>query len=187
MADYKKDDKTVQKVAKGNLVKKKKSVIKSVAGMFIPVDEGDIYNDIVGDIIIPSIIDTFLDSLTALLKGSSTPSRRNSPKVSYRDYYDRSNPKSNDIRREQPRKALDYDIVKLDSRREAELVLSALEDLIDRYGKASVADYYDLAGIDITSSDYPSTRYGWEDLSGVRIIIFDGGYSLKLPRAYPVY
>ena len=187
MTDYEKDDKTIQKVAKGSLVKKKKSIIKNVAGMFIPMEEDGIYNDIVGDIIIPSIIDIFLDSLTTLLKGSSSTSRRNSPKVSYRDYYDRSNSRSNDIRRDRSRRALDYDIVKLDSRREAELVLSALEDLIDRYGKASVADYYDLAGIDVTSSDYPSTRYGWEDLSDVRIIRFDGGYSLKLPRAYPVY
>lgn len=72
-----------------------------------------------------------------------------------------------------------FDEVVFNDRAEADLVLDRLMDLIDTYGVATVADFYDLAGI---STDYPDNSWGWERLGGAAIRRTRAGYILDLPR-----
>lgn len=72
-----------------------------------------------------------------------------------------------------------FDEVVFNDRAEADLVLDRLMDLIDTYGVAAVADFYDLAGI---STDYPDNSWGWERLGGAAIRRTRAGYILDLPR-----
>lgn len=69
--------------------------------------------------------------------------------------------------------------------KDAKAVLSDLNGYIQRYKVASVADYYQLVGAKMTSTDYD---YGWYDLSGTEVA-YDpksGGYFLRLPRPVPI-
>lgn len=87
-----------------------------------------------------------------------------------------------DPRRELPPRVKtqhNFDEVVFNDRAEADLVLDRLMDLIDTYGVATVADFYDLAGI---STDYPDNSWGWERLGGAAIRRTRAGYILDLPR-----
>lgn len=66
---------------------------------------------------------------------------------------------------------------------EAEDVLMSLNELIDVYGKASVADLYDLVGI---SGRYTDVKYGWTNLMTASHTRVRDGYLLKLPRVMPL-
>lgn len=69
------------------------------------------------------------------------------------------------------------------SRGEAELVLDSLEMQIKQYGRATVADYYELIN---KTSLYTDNNWGWVDLRGTRIERAQGGYILTFPNAIPV-
>ena len=72
-----------------------------------------------------------------------------------------------------------FNDVILDSRGEAEEVLSHLVDLTIDYGMASVADLYDLVGI---TSKFTDNNYGWNDLSGASVSRVRDGYLVNLPK-----
>jgi hypothetical protein len=71
----------------------------------------------------------------------------------------------------------------LESGAEADEVIARLDELIDVYGMASVADLYDLVGI---SGQYTDNKYGWTDVSSASRIRVRDGYLLKMPRAKPL-
>jgi len=64
------------------------------------------------------------------------------------------------------------------SRQDAEKTLSAMQDIIDSYGFATVADFKDLTGVQSTITD---NRYGWTDLEGTTIKNILHGYRIDLP------
>lgn len=74
--------------------------------------------------------------------------------------------------------------LKFDNRGDAEAVLIRLKESVDVYGKVSAADFYDLAQVKYSFTDY---NYGWTDLTGVKVVRnFDGSYSIDFPRAMPL-
>lgn len=64
------------------------------------------------------------------------------------------------------------------SRAEAQNVLDGLNDMIAEFGMASVADYYDLIGMDANYTDH---QWGWTNLGQARIAAVRGGYMLQMP------
>ena len=63
---------------------------------------------------------------------------------------------------------------------EAYNVLKGLEELIDEYDQASIADFYNLCGITGKFTDH---KWGWTDLTGSRVVrAYGGGYEVELPR-----
>ena len=71
----------------------------------------------------------------------------------------------------------------LETRAEAEDVIARLDELVDLYGMASVADLYDLVGI---SGQYTDNKYGWTDVRNASHVRVRDGYLLKLPKARPL-
>lgn len=69
----------------------------------------------------------------------------------------------------------------IEDRREAMDVLSQLQYIADSYGTVSVADYYDMVGMETL---WTHNTYGWyiEDLVNVSIRPVRGGYILTLPQ-----
>lgn len=57
-----------------------------------------------------------------------------------------------------------------------------MQDLIDTYGMVSVADLYDLVGI---NGSYTDNKYGWTHLRSADVQRVRDGYLLKLPKALP--
>lgn len=78
----------------------------------------------------------------------------------------------------------DFDEIILPTRVEADQVLERMFDLLDKYEIVTVADLYDLVGVD---SNYTDEKYGWEDLRGADVDrLSRGGYLLDLPRPEPL-
>jgi hypothetical protein len=73
-----------------------------------------------------------------------------------------------------------FDEIVISSRQEAEEVLDRMYDLISRYDAATVADLYELTGLEGTHADQ---KWGWEDLRGSSVgRVRGGGYLLELPE-----
>lgn len=74
----------------------------------------------------------------------------------------------------------DFRDVILETKDEAYNVLRGLEELIDEYDQASIADFYNLCGITGKFTDH---KWGWTDLTGSRVVrAYGGGYEVELPR-----
>lgn len=69
----------------------------------------------------------------------------------------------------------------INDRHEAIGVLDALVEQINTYGNATVADYYDMIGVE---SRYTDNTYGWtvNDVQYMKIVPARGGYSVYLPQ-----
>jgi len=68
----------------------------------------------------------------------------------------------------------------LDRYEQATQVLESMKQCIGKFGEVTVADICDLAGV--TSTMHNSTKYGWKDISSVRIEEDGlGHFSLVLP------
>ena len=58
-----------------------------------------------------------------------------------------------------------------------------MDEIIDMYGRVSVADLYDLVGI---TGNYTDNNYGWTNLASAEPIRVRDGYVIKLPKAMPI-
>lgn len=175
------EEKKVEKIVNGKL--KKKSEAHKLANIFISEDAGNVGSYIFTDIIVPALKKTISDVITngidMLLYGESRNKKKNQSSVSYRNYYER------DSREERcsERKRYNYDEILLDSRGEAEEVLVKMDEIVDKYGTISVADFYELVGV---SGNYTDNKYGWTNIRDAKVIRTRDGFIIKLPRAVPL-
>lgn len=180
--------KKVDKVVTGIVKTKKKSEIKKFTDVFISEDISNVKTYLLTDVLVPAIkklvIDTVTDGINMILNGGTGRGHRgtNASYVSYRQYSDQrdSNRHGNESR---GRSGYNYDDIILESRGEAEDVLSRMDELIDIYGTVSVADMYDLVG---KTCNYTDNKYGWTNIRNAEPIRVRDGYMLKLPKALPI-
>jgi len=181
------EEKKVEKVITGTAKSKKKSEFQKFMDIFIE-DIDNVKSYILLDVLIPAIKKAISDIVTngidMLLYGGTGRTKSNSPasKVSYRSYYDGGNVRR-DYSTVRTKIGYSYDDIILDSRGEAEEVLSKMDELISTYGVVSVADLYDLVGI---TGNYTDNKYGWTDIRSASVIRVRDGYMLKLPKALPL-
>ena len=185
------EKKKVEKVVKGKVKTKKKNGITKFADVFVSEDVSSVKSYIIGEVLIPAMKKALSDIVTngidMILYGESGVTKRKSPgsRISYTNYYDRRDRDRDrygyDDRR--VRAGYDFNDVILDSRGEAEDVLSRMDELIDNYGIVSVADFYDLCGI---TGSYTDNKYGWTDIRSEQVVRVRDGYKIKLPRALPL-
>lgn len=182
----------VDKVISGVVKTKKKSEIRKFADVFVAEDAHMVKEYLVQDLLIPSIKNTILDLIiegaTIIFKGESGRSRKPGGSsvnyVSYSRYADRD---VRDERRYSPSRAgVDFglDDIYFESRGDAEVVLTRLDEMIETYDRASVADFYDAIG---KSCPHTYNNYGWTNLVNAEVIRIRGGdYKLKFPRVKPI-
>ena len=107
------------------------------------------------------------DKIYEFISDEEAPRRQSNKKVSYRDaYYSKH-----------------VDNIILDSRETAENVLEASKEMINKYGVVTIANMYDLAGL---NAPYTGQKYGWVDLRDAKIIRVRQGYKLVLPEIIPI-
>lgn len=138
------------------------------------------------EIIMPSIKDLSYNAIqslaSSLLYGQdgqrppvnkSYSTRPNAQRTNYQSAYGSNPPvqKSKNVRQ-------DVEDYILETRQDAVIVLDSLIDQCERYGSVSIADYYDLVGVDST---YTQGKYGWSDLSRARIITNRHGFTIAFP------
>lgn len=181
------DRKKVEKVVHGRVRTKPKSGVSKITDVFISEDAANVKSYIVMDVLVPAvkkaISDIVRDGIDMILYGESRGRKSSSASgyVSYRDY-SRSDDRDR-FRDSRSRSSYAHDDIILDSRGEAEEVLTRMDELIDTYGNVSVADLYDLVG---KSSEYTDNKYGWMNIRNAEPIRVRDGYMLKLPKALPI-
>lgn len=181
------NEKKVQKVVRGKVkTKKKKTSLKDV---FISEDAANVKSYVFMDVLVPAvkkaISDIVRDGIDMILYGEarSRKSSSNASYVSYRSYSDRDRREERRYSDSRVRSAYSYDDIILETRGEAEDVLTRMDELIDTYGIVSVADMYDLVGI---SGNYTDNKYGWTNLRNAEPVHVRDGYMLKLPKPGPI-
>lgn len=182
-------EKKVEKVIQGKVKQKKRSGLQKIAGEVIQEDARNVKSYIFSEVLIPALKKTISDviknGIDMVLYGESRGSGKRSlpgSKVSYRSFYD--DDRDRHSYRDRVSSRYDYDDVIFDSRGEAEEVLSSMYDILDRYKVVSVADLFDLVGL---QCKYTDNKYGWMDLRGSEVVrTFDGGYSIRLPKAMSI-
>lgn len=180
--------KKLEKVVSGKAKVKKKSEMRKIKDVFISEDASNIKSYVLMDVLVPAIKKAISDIVTngidMILYGETghTKRRTTASSISYRDYY---NQKSDDRFRDttRTRSGYSYDDIVLESRGEAEDVLSRMDELVETYGVVAVADLYDLVGI---TGEYTDNKYGWTNIRNAEVIRVRDGYMLKLPRALPI-
>lgn len=179
--------KKLDKVVKGQVKIKKKSEMSKFADAFLAEDAKNVGSYVFTDVLIPAvkklILDIVTDGFNMILYGGSSKVNRNSNAsyVSYRQYSDRRDDSRGSA--SVARNGYSHDDIVLESRGEAEEVLSRMDELIDTYGMVSVADMYDLVG---KSCNYTDNKYGWTNIRNAEPVRVRDGYMLKLPKALPI-
>lgn len=177
-------------VIKGKAVRKENG-FKKIMGGIISEDAGNVGTYILGEVIFPNlkkvISDIVTDGIDMILYGESRKNKKynTADKVSYRNYYDSDNRRDyRDPVSRSNRYSFDDIILKDVSRAEAQEVLYRLNELHRRFGMVSVADLYELVGID--DDNYMNNGYGWFDISSASISRVRDGYMIKMPRVTPL-
>lgn len=177
-------------VSKKPTVTKRKGARK-LADTFLQDDIENVKSYVVSDVIIPTIkeliFNTISNTISMLMfgdaRGASSFNNRSRPqtRVSYSRYYDQG--RRTEPERETRRSGFDYDDITFDNRGDAERVLAAMDEAVDRYGVLSIFDMYDLAGVD---APYTYQNYGWTNIRNARVIQSRGYYIIDMPRALPI-
>lgn len=180
-------EKKVEKVVRGKVKTKPKSGVSKITDIFISEDASNVKSYIMMDVLVPAvkkaISDIVRDGIDMILYGESK-GRRSSTTSSYVSYRDYSRSDDRDrFRDSRTRSGYNHDDIILESRGEAEEVLTRMDELIDTYGVVSVADLYDLIG---KSCEYTDNKYGWTNIRNAEPIRVRDGYMLKLPKALPI-
>lgn len=184
----KEKEKKVEKVVQGQVQTRKKPLSKKFAETFLSDDVENVKGFIMFDVIVPTIKDTISNVVSSgvdmLLfgesRGHNTTRRGDKSYVSYSSYSDRRGNRNDRSSARTSRH--DFRDIILDSRGEAEEVLSNMVDILYDFHEVSVADLYDLCGI--SNSNWTDNKYGWTDLSGASVKrARGGGYVIDLPRA----
>ncbi len=77
-----------------------------------------------------------------------------------------------------------FDELIIASRQEAEEVIDRMFDIMSRYGSVSVADLYELTGL---QSSHTDIKWGWTEMRGAKPVrLRQGGFLLELPEPQPL-
>lgn len=184
-------EKNITPVVSGKVIKKQRSFGQKLSETFFGDDTKSVGDYILHDVLIPAMKSTLSDmvggGIEMLLFGERKSSGRSRMfRDRDRSYvpYNRMSRRDDfsDDRRSISRSARsrhDFDDIILETRGEAEDVLSHMVDLIEDYGVASVGDYYDLLGIE---SNFTDNKYGWINVADGYVDRVRDGYCIRLPR-----
>lgn len=182
----KKPEKIIEKVVTGEVKQHKSSMGERFKSIFLGGEFRSSLRYISAEVLLPAlrnmIVDATSKGIERVIYGESAPRRRTErtgPRVSYNTPFDRpTRPQSQPVYTPRGRRQQISNII-LSSRAEAELVVERLNDIIDKYDVASVADLHDLVGL---PTSYVDNKWGWSSLSYVDIRQVREGYLLDLPE-----
>lgn len=188
------EEKRVERVTSSEPIRRKKSLGKNFKSMFFGGDAKSAFQYVIFGVLIPAAKEAVSEAgrtgIDQLIFGDSK--RKSSPRpsgpqgyVSYNRYSmagQNHEPPGRNISR-RARATHDFDEIVLTSRQEAEDVIDRLFDLVSRYDSATVADLYELVGLQSTHTDH---KWGWGDVRGAGVARVRNGYLLDLPEPEPL-
>ena len=185
-----------KQVVQGKVTVKKKPAAKRLRESLGLEETRTVGDYLVWDVLIPAAKEMVADLVKKgidvfLYGGSSTTSKKRAGvgNVSYGSYY--SGRKISDYKSEKERRArltnryvTDFREFIFDDRRDAEMVLSELCEIIDTYGFAKLSDFYSLVGE--TERNFTDHGYGWDALGSASVERVRDGWVLDMPRPIPL-
>lgn len=180
-------EKRAQKIIHGK-VKKKKNDVRKLTDIFISEDVTNVKSYILMDVIVPAvkkaIYDLVVGTLDMSLYGGRGEGRRpTADKISFRDYNGISRRDERTYGGTRTTSGYTYDDIVVETRGEAEAVLSRMDEIMEEYGTVRVADLYDLVGV---TGQYTDNSYGWTNIRNAEVVRVRDGYKIKMPRALPL-
>lgn len=183
------EKKKVEKVISGKAKLQQKSGARKFADVFVSEDAANVKSYIFSDVLIPAvkklITDIVKDGIDMVLYGGTRSSSSKGIRgdyVSYsRRYDDRDDRYSH---RSESRSISKPEYVTVDTKGDALYVIEQMDALIEEYKVVSVADLYDLVGIE---HNYTDNKYGWTNIRNAKPVrLRDGRYAIDLPKALPL-
>lgn len=177
------EKKEIAPVAKG--VIKKKTILDYIKAPDTNTIVGYLTSSVI-EVIKDGAYDVLIESVNAVFGRTTNTRKRMGSKASYKDYYE-DNRRRNDSWSESKKTSnnqIRVDDITFDERGEAEKVLDALYEALGRYPTVSVADFYEFASV--PNDNYTANNYGWDNLTGSRIIRTRDGYVVRLPKPFPL-
>lgn len=181
----------VEQVTTARVVKRKKPLLTRVRNRLIVDDMQTVGFYILEEVVVPAVKDLLLDIVTggserALFGGGRRSSRGTGIPSNYTPYNKVSSipARKAEVRQVSPTARANHDFGEIifASRGEAEKVKDGLARLLDTYDVATLADFYDLAGV---TSSFVDNKWGWFDIRDAKIMRMTassgGGYVIDLP------
>lgn len=186
-------------IATGKVIVRKPSFGRRFKRAFTRDDGRSVFDHVAREVLIPAARDMVADAAREVVErtlyGDSyvNRSRRGRPSSGYfsgnvgssmKVNYNRPSYLQDPRQKQEPTRSVttrgnvDVNDIILESRVEAEEVLSRLEALIVQYGRASVSDLFDLVGV---TGQYTDEKFGWVNLENARPHRVREGYLLDLP------
>lgn len=189
----------VTQTVSGGVILRKDSEPKNPVRRFFVEDGKTVLAHIFDNVIIPKIkqliSESFKTGVDDFLYGKNNASRftNNSGVVSYGSIYNRSGyvsvPTSSYATQANPMmpqkqtslfRVNDYLYAE---RGKAEAALTELQDILNRYGSVSVADYYETIDVTSENRDPMNQKWGWYSLDEACVIDAENGmYAIRFPK-----
>jgi hypothetical protein len=182
------EKKRVEKVIKGSATTRKNEM-RRFTDVFISEDVKNVKEYLIMDVLVPTIkktiVDVVTDSVSMIFGMSPRRGDSKSGKVSYDRFYNRNDTdRTSSSGSNRTRNGYSYDDIALESRQEAEEVLTRMDELVETYGEVTVADLYDLVGV---TCEFTDNNYGWTNIRNAKVVrLRDGKYMIDLPKALPI-
>jgi hypothetical protein len=189
------EDKKIERVTEGKVIRQKPSMGKRFTSVFIAGDSDSVMRYVMMEVLLPGAKDMVADAVTQYVErmvfGESRSTNRrssfrgsgaSSPGAGYVSYNRFAQKPSHENPRQgisaKSRATHNFDQLVLETRPEAEEVLDRLFDLIAKYEQATVADFYELAG---ETGSFTDQKWGWTDIRGSEVQRVRNGYLVRLP------
>lgn len=178
-----------------NVTEKKHTGFGKIRKRMFSEDAGAVGESVVSDVIIPKIQSLIVDACKYMIdfvfygkSGANNPNKRSGiGTISYSNYYKGS---GTTTIQQVPLSAYQStntvyqvkDIV-FNERSEADDVILSLMGILNRYGTATVSDFYDLIG---QHGSYTDEKWGWRDLSQTESVRCGSGWRIDFPKIIPL-
>ena len=189
----------VEKVITGKVVQKKPNIIKRAMRGMVADDVTNVGDFVVSEVVMPAFRNLLYDIVSQgshrVLFGTSARARRGmyapapgyggpvgNLKTAYHRAREDSAPAGPQMSR-QDQALHNFDGIFLDTHADAQEVLDQLQARVERYGFASVADFYGYLGV---TGSFADLKHGWTDLSTASVRHARQGFTFDFPRAQPL-
>jgi hypothetical protein len=188
----------IERVTSAEAERRKRGLGRQFKETFIGGSARGAAEYMVTDVVVPAIRDTLFNALQGGLDrliyvdtrlrrvgvGSRSPySDGEPPRVAYNTMStirSTARPPAPRMLSQSSRARQEFDEIIIQSRPEAEDVIDRMFDWLSRYGIVTVAELYEMTGIQSSHTDH---KWGWTQLRGARVVPVRGkGYLLDLPE-----
>jgi len=185
--------KKLKQVTSASAHQRKPSWGKQFQATFMSGSAETAFHYMIANVIIPSIRDMFVEAAQSgverLFYGDGgrrgrAPGPSPYGRVQYNQPVNRPQAAVQQVLPRQARARHAFGEIIIPSRQEAEEVLDQMFDALSQYDEVTVADLYELTGIQSSHTDH---KWGWVELRGATVgRVRGGGYLLDLPDPEPL-